>query len=310
MELSLKVVNQVSIIVLLMAVGFFCHKIGMLTQQGTKQLTNLILHVVTPALILSCYQTEFSAEKAWNLLFAFILALVSIGLGVLVSNLLRILLKDKNSQIIGRLCVAYSNCGFMALPLVESITGSEGLFYGSAFVVAFNIIVWTHGVSLCSQQEERKLSTTLRKLLSPSLISILIGMPLFFLQIRLPGPFHTTVEYIASLNTPLAMLTAGAIIAQSNWKETFLQKKGYGIAALRLILIPVLMILLLRFIPVNNTLKIANLIATACPTATICVFFAGQYGRDEQLASQTFTLTNLFCIITIPAMVTLATFLW
>lgn len=295
---------------LLMAVGFLCYKIGLISKRGNRQLSNLILHVVTPALIITTYQSEYSKEKAWNLLGAFVFAVVSIGIGILLSHLLRWRIKEKDSLVIGRMAVAYSNCGFMALPLIESVLGADGLFYGSTFVIAFNLLLWTHGVFLCDKTDSRTLSSVLRSLLTPSLISILIGLPLFFWQLQLPGPLYAAGSYLASLNTPLAMLAAGAFIAQSNWKDTVRHASGYWIAGLRLLLVPLLMILLFRWIPVNTTVKTANLIASACPTATTCVFFASRFGRDERLASQAVTLTNLLCIITIPAMAALTALLW
>ena len=101
--------------------------------------------LVNPILIIMVYQTDY--DPILVKLFSFVAAFISHILAILVSKLLFRDKEDPNNMI-NQFAAVYSNCGFIGIPLINSVLGSEGVFYLTAYMTVFNILTWTHGLSL------------------------------------------------------------------------------------------------------------------------------------------------------------------
>lgn len=300
MEFALTVFNQVLVMFVLMFVGFVAFKAKLCTQEGKKELTNILLYIVTPMVIINAYQTEFNAQLVQNLLIAFALAIASHIIGIAVSH---IFIRGKGDPdiAIARFAITYSNCGFMALPLISALFGGTGVFYASAYITVFNFLSWTHGYIMMSGVKDKsvlkKVATT------PAVIAIVIGLICFFARITLPNAIGQAVSFLGSMNTPMAMIITGVSLAQSNLKEAFSSAKNYYVVFLINLMVPLCAMAIYIFLPINSELVLINLIATACPTATATLLFATSLQKNETYATQLLTLSNLASIITIPLVI-------
>ena len=142
-------------------------------------------------------------------------------------------------------------------------------------------------------------------ILNPGVLSALVAVPLFVLNITLPSPIGPAVEYLSSLNTPLAMLVCGFFIAGVDWRR-FGQKGVLYASALRLVVIPLLTMALYwalgvhRWIGDGATLVLVNLIACACPSAIATSMMAARYRLDGEYASVIVAVTTVGCLVTVP----------
>ena len=160
----------------------------------------------------------------------------------------------------------YSNCGFIGIPLINSVLGSNGVFFLSAYIVVFNLFSWTHGVVLMEKKFSWK---NVRKgLMSPMVIATIIAVLLFFSRIRFPEVALDSMNYVADMNTPLAMMVAGFSVAQTDILKMCTKLRVYFSCFLKLVLIPVIMIFILKIIPLPQDVAMTTLIASACPAAT------------------------------------------
>ena len=209
-ETALIVAEKVLFIGLLMAVGFLCGKLGLIDRELNRKASELLLLVVSPCLIFSSYQVEYDAALLGNLLLAFGLSVGSFAVQLLCAHLL--LPRTRRDAAVEQLSVVYPNCMFLGIPLIEALYGAEGVLYLTAYITCFNVLFWTHGVIVmdgkCDGQQ------LLKKLCSPALIAIAAGLVLFLLRVRLPGWLLEPVRSISGMNTPLAMLIAGATSSQ------------------------------------------------------------------------------------------------
>ena len=224
MQAGLTILNQVFIMFLLILTGYFCHRLGLISARANKQLANLLITIVTAALIIDTYQTDFDPAAARNLLISFALSFGILFLGVVVS----LLMKRKGSEYsvpTERFGVIYSNSAYMGIPLLLATVGPTGVFYSSAFMVAFNVMTWAQGATMLTGQ--RSLRQVLRALVTPVTFSILISLPMFFFRIRLPQPVGDAIGYLASLLTPLSMLVSGGFIAQTNLVQALSRQLPY-----------------------------------------------------------------------------------
>ncbi len=287
----------------IMVLAFVCFKIRLVDQNGNKTVSNLLLLVVNPILIITVYQTEYDPALVRGLLLAFAAAAATHVLGILISTLL-IRPKAGADYSIERFNAMYSNCGFIGIPLIGSVLGDTGVFYLSAYMVMFNLFSWTHGVVLM----EKKLSMKSLKdgLISPMFIATLTAVLLFFLRLKIPSVLLDSMNYIADMNTPLAMMVAGFSVAQADLGKMCRNLRLYYASAVKLIIFPLLTIPLLMLFHLPSEVSMTVLIAAACPSAMTGTMMAIRYKQNYTYSSEIFSMTTIFAVVTMPLLVLIA----
>lgn len=310
----LVVVRQVIILYLLVAVGFAADKANKFTQKIAKQVNDLLFYIITPCVIVDAFvKVDKNSIKTSYLLISAACCVVYYIFAIGLSRVLfRWVPVDRRS--IYRHASVYGNCGFLALPLAESVLGSEGVFYCSVGVVVFNVLVFTHGVWQMNEGSGKEVKLSARHILvNPGTIGIAIGLPLFLLgnYFTLPTLLSEPIRFIGSMNTPLAMLCLGTYLANTDLKSAFTDGNNYVVALMKMIVVPGLLLGCLFFVKdyIPQTLAVAAIIS-ACPaSANNTVMFAAKYDRDIAQASKCVMNTTVMGILTMPTMIALAQFL-
>ncbi len=191
MEIAFKVLNQVIIVFLLIGVGFVCSKTKMLTQTGVKQMTSILLNIVTPCVLIRSYQEKINESGlAGGLIMGAAFTIISMAVMMLISKLL-FPSEPTNRYRVNKFAAVYSNCGFMAIPLLSAALGADGVFYGSAYLAVFTILYWTLGVYVFT--EDMKSLSFKNIAVNPGVIGTVISLVLFGFGIRLPEIIETPV---------------------------------------------------------------------------------------------------------------------
>lgn len=297
MSLASLTLNQIIIMFVILVIGIVCYKFKIIDEAGNKLLSNVLLLLVSPFLILVSYQRDFSKDLLNGLLISFILAIVTHVVSiVIVYTVLRG--KRIDDVVIERFSVIFSNCGFMGIPLVNGIFGSEGVFYITAYITVFNLFLWTFGVFMMTKVKDW--GSLLKAIISPNIIAIIIGLVFFLLQIRVPDTIYQAMNYIGSMNTPLAMLIAGVAICSTDMRKILGKSKIYLVTLIKLMLLPIILLFLYSRFPIDNIIITTAILAAACPTATTSIMFALRYDKNATYASEFFVVTTLLSAITIP----------
>lgn len=297
MTLAVIALNQILIMFLIMLLGFFCYKIKIINHETNKKLSDFLLLIVNPLLIFNSYQREFNKELLLGLEIAFALALVSHLVAMVVA---RLCIRGKNKPDISleRFSSVYSNCGFIGIPLINSLFGSEGVFYLTGYLTVFNVLIWTHGVVLMTRQKDIK--AILKTFISPTFLAIIAGFILFLLNIRIPDILYRSTDYVASMNTPLAMIIAGSTMAQSQLKKVLLKGRIYLVVLMKQLLIPGVLVLLFHKLPIDNMILTTTVIAVSCPVAATGMLFALRFQKNHLYASELYSVSTITSLITIP----------
>jgi len=290
---------------ILIAFGAGVYKFGIISKRANKQLSNFVVSVVSPVLIFTAYQKEFDTALLKGLLISFLIAAVSHML-LILSGKICVRTKNNSDYNIERFAIAYSNCGFMGIPLIESIYGSDGVLYLTAYITMFNIFMWTHGVSCMKKSNDFR--ALAKALLSPAIIATAAGLIMFVCRIALPGIILQPMRYIASLNTPLAMIVSGITFAQSDLKGALAKPRIYLVSVLKLLIVPVIVMLIFKPFGFSDAVLNTSVIATACPTAASTIMFSYKYGGNAVYASEIFALTTLMSAITLPLVLIISNF--
>lgn len=297
------IVQQVFVLFLLIGVGFVCGKKKIITSASSKQITDIVLYVVTPCVMISAFQREFSFELLGNILICALSAALIMIASIFISMLV-FREKENDRKKVLQFATVFSNCGFMSLPLQKAILGNDGWFYGSIFVAVFNIIVWTYG--LVSMSGDKKQLSLKKIAFNPGVVGVFIALALFACQIKLPNIVIEPIEYLSNLNTPVPMLIIGYYLSQANLKRAFTDLGAYIAMGVRLVAIPLLALFVMSAFKVGPTIIITCVIASSAPTAATTTMFSAKFNRDVELSVSVVAATTVLSIITMPIVIALS----
>ncbi len=304
MTLALTVFNQIAIMFFIILVGVVCYKIKLIDKDTNRKLSDIVLMLVNPLVIFISYQREFEETLLTGLMLSLVLALITHIFGIILSM---VVLRKKNHEAdisIERFAVIYSNCGFIGIPLVNGIFGSEGVFYITAYMTIFNLLAWTHGVIILSGKSDRK--SISKALVSPSVIATIAGFIFFISRIMLPDILMNSISYIGNMNTPMAMLVSGVTIAQADVVALLKKFRVYYITFFKLLFVPVIMLLIYNLFDIPRIVLLTSVLAAACPTAVTINLFSIRFDKNYLYASELFAVTTIISMFTIPLVMLLA----
>lgn len=288
------VLGKIISIFIIMVVGVICYKAGIIDNNTKTKLSRLSTLVVNPILIFMSFQMEYDASLLKNMGILFALAVLSYLISIVLAHFL-LHEKEGYDLAVEKFAVTYTNCGFIGIPLGYAIFGSIGVIYATVFVATFHIFCWTHGIMLLDSSGFQP-----KKLINPCLIAVFGGMICFIFQLKIPTNISFAMNSIADMNTPLAMLLSGAIMAQLNLGATLKKKRMFFVVLLRTIISPAIFALLLRYIPIDEQMRIVAAMTGACPSGAMTITMAILYGRDDYYGTELFGITTLLSIVTIP----------
>ena len=216
--------------------------------------------------------------------------------------------KPLKLSVVEKESIIYSNSGNLVIPLVTVVLGEKWVIYASAFLSVQMILMWTHGQSLM----EAKAGINWKKILcNINLIAIILGIVLFFTQIRLPVILGNTMSQISATLGPVCMIMLGMTMTEVKWKDIFSHSRIYLVTILKMVVTPLLILLFLKYLPLasmvkdGKTILLISLMAVITPSATTVVQLAQLYDQDPIYASTINVMTTLVSIITMPLMVML-----
>ncbi|MDO5423105.1 MAG: AEC family transporter [Eubacteriales bacterium] len=306
MEVAGIVFHQVVLMFCMIAIGFFLAKKKMVTAEAARSFSSVLLKVVCPCLLINAYRQPKTDERTAGLLFAFGLAIVFHVIAVVVSRIL-IRKDEQNRYRLERMGAVYSNCGFMAFPILEALMGQEGIFYATAFVGIFNIVLWTEGIKTLIPETKLGLK---KCILNPGCIAVIIGMITYFFEISYPSFLGETIEYVASMNTPLSMIITGIFLADVSFSATVRDKGVWKSMLTRTLIAPGIFLLLEALLRVDQWFAVAGMasivttICASCPSAASIILLPASNGMDEEgrQGAQIMAFTTLVSILTLPLM--------
>lgn len=291
---------NVLILFIMIAVGFIISKKKLINADGAAQITNILLYLVTPCVIINSFESMELNEKAvGDLIVAVICACVTHLVGFAIS----FLIFRKDEQKLRTILIntaTLSNCGFMGIPMSEALLGSQGVFLTSVYIAVFNVFVWTRSYSMFSGGK----FSIKKAILNPGVLSTLLGLIIFFTRVQFPNIIESPVRYIAGVNSPLAMIVIGFYLSATPLKITKDDSKMFLSIALRLLAVPIICLALFRFAGVRGNLLTACIISAAAPTAALVMMFAAKSGYGTQLASKSMAYSYIFSIVTMPLILT------
>ena len=291
---------QMLALLIMIGAGYFVTKKGMLDAHTNNQMSDLIVNIFNPMLVLasaanSVGQISLAAMKlagiiAVGMFLAFIIA------GMVLSPLFE---KDRELRKIFQLMFVFSNVGFIGIPVISSIFGAEYVVYVSEFMLVYTLVFYTYGIALMDGKFSKD---SLRAMVNPGTIAGLLAMAVILFEIQLPEFLNTAVTYLGNVTSPMALVAVGFALADSDIKKVFCQPRLYLFSVVKLLVLPMLLLPLLRFSVGTSYLLSVCMVMFGMPVGNMPLILGNQRGLDVTACSAAIILSTVLCVLTVPVL--------
>lgn len=299
MENFLKMVNTQSVLFIYLAVGYYCRKTSIFTDEARSKLTDFVVLITLPCMVFKSFDMEFTLDSMVQgglvLLIAAVMAVAALVLGKLLYNGFQ-----HREKCILQYGTLVTNSGFAGLPIVSGAFGDEGLFLGSLFIIPTRILMWSAGISLFTTGGSRW-ERARKVLTNPSIIAVFLGLVWMIFQLPLPGFLDTAVDKLGDCTSPLAMALVGAILADVSIQGVWEPKAMY-LVLVRQIILPVLCLLALKSLNLDPLTIGVSVTLSGMPIGSTTAILAQKYGADAQFASKCVFISTVSSLITVPVL--------
>ncbi len=307
MEINIGVVTDAVLTLLFMVlVGYFIKKVNFISDTATKQLSTLVVNVGQPFMMGGALlKNEYSPEL---LKTGFIVILLGLAIHIILALFAYStakLWREPDERKIMEFSMIFANCAFIGFPILEAAFGDKGLFYGSFYVISFNIFMWSYGMIILGRKRSDIRISPLKMVLNYGTTPCLIGLAIYIWQLDLPAFFLSGASYIGSICTPLSTFVIGALLAAMPIKEIFGSLKIYLFSFFKLICLPMIVVLIARLVGLDSELVYLAAIMTALPTAANTAMFAELYDIKPKLAAHAVGVSSLLAPVAIPTVLAL-----
>lgn len=289
--------NTQGMLFLLMLLGLLLRRIRVVTEQGEKCLTDLVLYVTLPASILKSFQMELTQELLQDCIKILIVTVALLAFSFLAGKMAFRFLPPEKRKIMEYASVV-SNAGILGNPVAEGIFGSLGLMYASIYAVPVRIYMWSLGLMCFTQAPDKK--TLLKKTCThPCIIAAVLGLLMLGFQVKLPVLLSMTIESVGGANTCLSMILVGTILASIPFHALIDRKAAYY-TVIRLVVLPAAALALCATLNCDTVLTGVVVTLTGMPAGSTAAVLAEKYHCDAVLATKCVVLSTILSMLTIP----------
>lgn len=304
------------VILALVIPGFALKKARLVSDKAVKDFSNVLLYVGTPFLIFATMlETDIYSVSVLNIVICVVLTVAVHLLGIGLSYLVTAGDKDRSRKAVCAFSSAFSNCGFLGIPLTYALVPdeylAEALLYVAIYNVVFNFLTWIIGTVIYTEKGNRDKKAMLTAILNPCTIGFLLALPFVLTGINLIEVAYvgSFIKYLSGICVPVSMLVLGFRVANINVPSMLKNKYVYISSVIRLLLVPLATLaiaLLLRMVPgIDTAFIMAMVVMAAMPTAASAIAMAEKFDADSLLVSETVISSTLLSVITVPVMLLL-----
>ncbi|MBS6301583.1 MAG: AEC family transporter [Lachnospira eligens] len=303
MHISILLMEQIVELFIMILMGFIIVKAGIVKDEDSKVLSKIVLYLIIPCVIIKAFQVDYTSKTVNGLLLALA---ASVTLQIVLLGVISVMGRLFHLNEVEIASVYYSNSGNLIVPIVTFILGQEWVLYGCVFMSVQLIFLWTH----CKKIISRESSYDWKKIvLNINMISIVVGVILFFTRIRLPLIINDTIGSVGNMIGPASMIVTGMLFAGMDLKKIFANRRLYFVSLLRMVVVPLIALHLIKLSHLAGIsqdapkIMLIVFLAVITPSASTVTQMCQVYGNDSKYASAINVITTLSAIVTMPVMV-------
>ena len=285
------------VICLLVAIGFYLNKKGVVDGLTSKKISAIVVDVTNPALIMASILSGNVTASHGDLIVAALLGItfyaIVILLGLILPRILRAAPDDR--RFYNLMCV-YTNIGFLGIPVARAILPENAIIYVVVCNVFYSLLFYTHGVTVLGGGKEK---VDLKKIISPGTVMAVLSLAVFWFGIQLPPILSNTVRYIGNSTIFLSMMLLGVVIARSDPASSVKDIRIWVYIVLRMILIPIATFYIMQALKFDPVATITMCLMTAMPVGNLPLIQAEKTGEKTEILSSAIALTTAVSIISV-----------
>ena len=300
------IISKIASVFILMGLGFFLNRRGILPSEMDKVLSRLLMSVTSPCLIISTMASKEIGEGLWgNVLTALGLCIlyfaVMMGLSEIICRKILKIPAEQDCGVYMMLFVSINN-GFMGFPITLAIFGEDVLFYMVFFQIALLLYLYGPGTVRLHYGEGEGFSRAraIKKILGPNTIAAVIGLIIMALSIKLPAFILEPIDIVGDSTTMLSMLVIGMELSMSDFRAILRNRHLIRLSVIKMILCPVIGFLMVCWLPIAPEIKIIVVFGAAFPSAVATAAISAMEDKNSVLAAEGVALTTLMSLVTIP----------
>ncbi len=304
--MTIQIVNVFGKIILMIALGFVTTKIGIMTGDMKKLLSNFLMKIVLPINIISSACQKYSAANGIGMLKVLLISAVYYAAALFILTVIckKRIAKDKKAIFIN--LSVFANVGFIGFPLLQELLGNVGTLYTVAYNMAFQLFFFTYGMFLMKNDGE----LSVKAIFKNSIIYFSIAsIALYFSQLRFPEFVDSALSSVGAMMVPLSMIIIGYEIAAMDMRRLYRDKMAYIVSFIRLVAAPVLMLIAMKILGIQHDVAVAVTILTALPSGSLTVIAAEDYGMDTAQAACAVAQSTVLMVVTLPIVVIFSEFI-
>lgn len=295
---------QMLALLLMIGAGYFAAKKGMMDEHTNNQMSNMIVNIFNPLLVLasaanSVGQISMDALKLAGLIAA-AMFLDFIIAGMALSPFFE---KEREQRKIFQLMFVFSNVGFIGIPVISGIFGVQYVVYVSEFMLVYTFVFYTYGIAL---MDGKFSAASLRSVINPGTVSGLLALTIIIFDIQLPDFLLTAVTYLGNVTSPMALMAVGFALAGSDLKKIFGQPRLYVFSIVKLLVLPLAVLPLLRQALGSTDLLGVCMVMFGMPVGNMPLILGNQRGMDVTACSAAIILSTVLCVLTVPVLMLFA----
>lgn len=305
MEMS-TIIKSVISLFLIMLVGLYCSKKGIINSNVSKGLTRILLEITLPCMIIVSFSLPYDEGVKSNIMKTFYYSFLTYIIIAIASYVLMIPVKDEKKLIL-HFSNIFTNTGYIGFPILNVIYGAEAVMYGAIFNIFFTIFLWTYGVMIFKGKMEKQdlVKEILKALKNPSLIAVYIGITMMLFDLKLPAVILASVNSIGNMTGPISMIMVGAFSYKINVKEYLIDWTIYYGIAVKLIIIPAFLYFISLLIQDRTIVSNSVIILASMPAAAMTSIFADSFNIKKDYAAVFVVATTLLSVFTLPILLRL-----
>lgn len=288
---------EMLVILFAIAMGYASNRLGYLGGETDRKLSKLILNITMPAMIVAAVITGDELPGLTEILSILKVAVVFYALEFALAVIVPRFLRGTPGQTgVWRYSLSFPNVGFIGYPVAVALFGSGALFYAVVLALPFNVLSYTLGPLMLTGAKQ----FSWKKMLSPCAVAAILGLILALVRVRPPEIVGECLDFVGGITVPLSLLVIGSLLAGLPAKQVLSSPKLWFLAALRLLVMPVVLCLILRLMSIDSMVLGIAVTQMAMPVAVNGTMLSMEYGGDTECMAQITFLTTLASIITIP----------
>ena len=294
--------NTIITMMILGTLGFILKKSRVMDKRTDKFLSQLLVNICTPAVMIYINLTNFSIATFRNSYRSILIAILTMILMNVIAYGVSKALSLKGMEQGEFISMAtFSNTIFVGLPLITGIFGEKAVPYLMLYFIGNTLTFWTLGIYQLVRSSGRAFSSkNLLKIINPPIVGFAVGIALLYYNVSLPTYAMDSIYYLRILMTPLSLLFMGSVIGDLKMSSVGSPVTTVLILLLRFVLAPISCLLLLKAFNMPEDLTKVFIVCAGLPVMTNISIAVGKYGGNPSYSSFMTALTSIAFIFVMP----------